>query len=654
MHSFLDKSPFLKLLIPVVTATIANSHVHFSKYDIALFIVLGIVFIVSSFIVRKELRYKLRWLFGFGVFIILFGLVSVSFMCRDKKTQFDFNNEHEYYVGTIINIPEEKPATMACNVVLRGSRKNKVLLYIDKSKRSRNLSPGEEIVFYCKFETFKNLGNPDDFNYERYMRIKGFAGTAYVGNADWQSTGRKIKTIYTSSQIFRKRALDFYSSLNLDKDSQAFVSALSLGYKSELSEEIKKSFRTSGSAHVLAVSGLHVGIIYFLIISIFNIFGIRKRHRAVAEIISIIILWWYAFVVGLSPSVVRAVIMFTIYGFGVLIGEKAFTWNSLAIGAFFIVIFNPYSLLDVSFQMSFGAVTAILFFKPIFDNFYLPENRLLKAVWELFIVSVCAQLGVFPIVLYYFGTYPVYFFITNLLILPLTWLIIIGLFVLLSLQTLSLFNIAFIASLKGIAVALVNGLIRFSFSVVSFIEELPLSEISGININVAQTVILILFTYLIFSWIASKRHKYLMASLVMFLMLSATITADILNKDSAKLAVMNKYNESEIVVFFNNKRFNFDVPKNGIIAHPNKSVIRLSGNDYSQYYSSKKFEADVIILSNNNRYRMDDILRCFEPKIVVFDSSVPKYRSAELAKECISRKIEFHDVKENGAFLLNF
>ena len=186
---------------------------------------------------------------------------------------------------------------------------------------------------------------------------------------------KSIQSVYTLSQNLRAKALNFYKSFGLNPDEYAFITALTLGYKSNLSNDLQEAFRASGTAHVLAVSGLHVGIIYLILNVLFSFSGGSGKNVISKQLLIILFLWGYAFLIGLSVSVVRAAIMLSIFCLGRAFHRQGFSYNSLAAAAFFILVFNPLSFFEAGFQMSFLSVFAILFFKPKLDTLYVPSRQ---------------------------------------------------------------------------------------------------------------------------------------------------------------------------------------------------------------------------------------------------------------------------------------
>ncbi len=531
MSTELGKTPFLRLLLPVITGIVINYFFPgFSFISTHIIGIVGLLLILISAFLRKEQIFRFRWLFGVGIFLFILSLSQLQYQQQQRKTDFTFLEIPQYYIGTITSIPEIKSKTIACNIKINEPKANKVILYIQQTDEAKLLEPGDEIVFYARIQPFRHFDNPNDFDYPRYMKIKGYSGSAYVPSSAWNKTKRESISITTASQRFRIKALDFYKLFELNDDSYAFISALTLGYKEDLSESLQEAFRISGTAHVLAVSGLHVGIIYIVINLMFSFLGKHGNPNIIRQLIVIILLWAYAFFTGMSASVVRATIMLTINCVSKMFNRKGFTYNTLIAAAFFILIYNPFNLFDVSFQMSFGAVFAILFFQPKFKALYTPTNKVLGYIYNLFTISLSAQLGVFPLVLYYFGTFPIYFFITNLLVVPLAGLIIYSIMPLILLSLLSSFTAGMFNFFNIFFQWFVKTLIEITFRIVYFVETLPFAQIANINITTFQLILIIIITFSSGYWLFKHRPKPLLIALSTILIFVLTSTYAIITK----------------------------------------------------------------------------------------------------------------------------
>lgn len=531
MSTGIGKTPFFRLLLPLTAGIVVCYYLpEFSLISKYLTGATGLILILFSLFVKKEYRFKFRWLFGAGLFLFIFSLSQLQYQQQEQHAQFSFSENEQYYLGTITDIPETKPRTIAYNVKINNPSEKKVILYIQQSEQAWELEPGDEIVFSARIQPFKNFDDAGDFDYPRYMKIKGYSGSAYIPETAWRKTGRSSFSITSASQKFRVKALDFYKSFEPDKDAYAFISALTLGYKEDLTDSMQEAFRVSGTAHVLAVSGLHVGIIYIVINMLFSFLGKQGSTYVIRQLLIIVVLWFYVFVAGMSASIFRAAIMLTINCTAKIFNRRGFTYNTLAAAAFFILIYRPFSLFDVSFQMSFGAVFAILFFQPKLNVLYTPTCKVVKYIYNLFTVSLSAQLGVFPLVLFYFGTFPTYFFITNLFVVPLVGLIIYALVPLIILNLFSSFNIWLIDFLNTVFHWIVKTFVETTFHIVYIAETLPFAQISDINITVVQLILLVFFIFISGYWLFTRRSRSLLAALSTFLLLLLTFTYSLIIK----------------------------------------------------------------------------------------------------------------------------
>lgn len=654
MLSFLGKTPFFRLLLPVIIGNLIWSiSPHFNSSYLFLFALFGLAVMIFSVFISKEKCYSMRWVFGSGLFLFLITLTLIQNHSYEVHSAHLFSEDYQekYHVGTIINIPELKPNSVACEIKLSAPNyKNKVILYLEKSDDAISLGPGDEIVFKTKIEQFKNLGNPDDFDYTRYMKIKGFSGSGYVAENDWGKTGKNSNSITCMSQRLRSKSLSLYESFDLTDDAQAFISALTLGYKNDLTENLKDAFRVTGTAHVLAVSGLHVGIIYLVISILFSFIGNRGRPYFIRQCLVIVFLWAYAFIAGMSASIIRASIMLSINCVGNIFNRKGFTINTLFAAAFLILIFNPYSLYDISFQMSFGAVLSILYFHPKFESIYTPTNKIIKYIWNLSTISLSAQLGIFPIILYYFGTFPTYFLITNIFVIPLIVLIIYTVTPLIIFSTPIISKSLIIEYIQTILNWTVKTLIELTLQIVYFARNLPFSEIANINISLLQTIFLIGIIFLIPVWLLYKRPGILILNLSLIWTLLLTNTFNYKNTDQPKLVVFNNRDNSEISLFHKNRRHTIDIPENGLIPHKEISIFRLSDISGINSFSEGGIKLDILILSNNKNLHLDSILNVFNPSTIVLDSTFPSYISKTITTQSKQLGITVHDVTKDGAF----
>lgn len=278
---------------------------------------------------------------------------------------------------------------------------------------------------------------------------------------------------------YREQLLQQYRQWGIDEDSYAIITAMTLGDKSTLTPTIREAFSITGAGHVLAISGLHLGILYMMV----SLLVRGLRLRMVTQVMTIILIWAFAFLVGMTPSVVRSATMLTVYGLLSLGYRQKMSINVLAFTAIVLLVIHPQSLFDIGFQMSFLAVLAILVFFPLFNGIFserwLMEHRLVRWLWGMTALSLSAQIGVAPLVAFYFHRFSTYFLISNFVVIPCAYLILIGALLL------------FITRLPVLATALA-AIVTFMHHTLDAIATLPYASID-IHPNLSQTILIYAF-----------------------------------------------------------------------------------------------------------------------------------------------------------------
>ena len=649
----MGRAPFLRLLIPVIIGILFCKYIS-PSYNPFFIGLIGLVITLISFFTTKKYKYSLRWLFGTGLTLFIFSLTIQFYQYRETLISYNFPERSTSYIGEVLDLPQLKRRSVACEVHLTYPIDKKIMLYLETDSNSQSLEPGERIVLKTFVNPFKNLGNPDEFDYEDFMHNKGFSGSAFVKSTNWSKTGERSRSLKTKALNVRAKLLNVYKSFGLDEDSNSFISAITLGYKADLSEDLKDAFRASGTSHILAVSGLHVGIIYIIILSIFSFFGKRGRVLFVKQILILLLLWGYVFITGMPVSVIRAAIMLSLLCVGIMFNRKGLTYNTLAVAAFFTLIINPFYLFDIGFQLSFAAVLSILFFQPKISKLYSPKYKPVDYIWNLLTVSLAAQLGVFPLVLYYFGSFPTYFFITNLLVLPFIGIIIYLAVSLTLLSFLSFLNIGFIQFAINIIAVFMQFLIKTVLQIVYFFESLPMAVLDGYQISVLQLFLIFTIVLSLSLFIIRRHVKMMFTFLVSVILLLATSFFSNLKEPVDQLIVYNNYNESEIGYRINGERIELPIFSNQVIPHPSATIVLLTENSYNTKISNLVLPVDYLILASDNTFSITELFTFFQPKEVIIDCSIGRYTAQKIMIECERLDVAFHDISNSGAFSINF
>ena len=424
--------------------------------------------------------YAGRWLFGAGVSFFMFLVGAVLTGYAWKKVKADWSPSKQVYKGVLVESLAEKPKTYQCRVETMGKE---VLLYLPKDSVSASLRPGDEMIFRTRIEE----------NYARYLYYDGISGTAYVPADAWKKTGeRDLDNLKTKALYLREWLIGKYRQWGIGEEELPVLSALTLGYKGELDKETREAYSVAGISHVLALSGMHIGIIWFLL-------------RWLKGGIVIVLLWGFAFIVGLEPSVVRAVVMCMLMELGRLSGSKVFSMNTLSVVAFFMLLYHPLYLYDVGFQLSFVAVASILLFYPPLFSLFSFRNKLARWTWGILCVSMAAQLGTAPLVMYYFSNFSVYFLMTNLVASVLVPFIIYG-------AVLLVMAMPFPELQRYVAMVL-NGLVSGLNSSAEWVSGLPHATFS---FSVLHPIEIIVFYGMLGAWLMyarNRRRKWLIRGL---------------------------------------------------------------------------------------------------------------------------------------------
>lgn len=652
----LSKTPFLSLLVPLIAGILIQYYLHIETFCI-LFFLMGAGFMLLSYFVVKNKYFNLRWLFGIGLFLFTMGIGIVSTRNRQIESENIFDTQQHTYKGIIIDIPQDKQRSIAYKVVLPDYGK-KIVCYFQLDSTKTDLRPGDEFLFRAAIQPFKNAGNPDDFDYVTYMYNQGYAGSAYVSAASWMTTGKTSSSPEIVAQRYRQKILDFYKSLGFDDTEYAIISALTIGYQNALSDDIKQAFRTTGTVHVLSVSGLHVGIIYLMIASLLGFIKKTSRFYRIKPALIILLLWIYAFLAGLSPSVTRASLMLSMFCLSELFGRRSYSVHAMYIAAFLLLLYNPFSFFNIGFQLSFLSVAGILYLQPKVSGLLKLRNKIGRRVWESFTLSCVAQLATFPLCLYYFGTFPTYFFITNLIIVPLVTLIteFFGLIILakgLSMLLPSIADYLFYLPLK-----IVQLLLWLLTKSVHFFESLPFALIQDIDMSFSGLLLLVSFILMSLAFFLHRKTAYLKASLCIIVVSFISGINNNIKTEPDSLIVYNRKNGTEIRWQINNKYYILTekdlLSGYKLLDINSKRILVLSKNSLQDKHSSEKFKIDYLLLTGDGSVSLNNINEYFSFDNLILDSSLSKKQARALVKECQKLYIQYYDVGQNGAYRIIF
>lgn len=486
--------------------------------------------------IHHRYQYALEKIWGIGITLLFMLIGSLLFNIHNRPPQFQNDS---IFIGTIQETPVKKSKSYRTIIKTFQFKKEnhtqayseKILAYLEASAKVSLLEPGDIIVFSKTPTPVPDNDIPFTFNYKNYLSRQKIYRQVYLDKDHWLKADEQKHTPKSIAEFTRHKLLNTYSTFISGDIERAILSALTLGYKEELTKETRQTFASSGTMHVLAVSGLHVGIIFLVYTMLFSFLRRKNAGKMLFVIGSLLVLWGYALLTGLSPSVMRAATMFSLISIADSLQRNTNIYNSLCFAALTLLIIDPNNLFSAGFQLSFSAVFGIVYLHPHLSSFLQPKIKLFKYFWSLFCVSIAAQLATTPISLYYFGQFPSYFAIANILIVPVAFILIIlgGLLLLFSKMKLLATALSFTTEsiIKGIYIFLQN------------IATLPHSTLQ-LQINSHELVLFALALGTFYLFVKEKKAEQLKFILILLIALNgAHLGRQLLTNYSHQLLVVN-------------------------------------------------------------------------------------------------------------------
>lgn len=420
-----------------------NLIVLFSLLSVCLLILL-----TYFYIHRKSVQpnFTFTYVSIFSIFLIGFLNANLHKPPLQSKHYMHAIQEDEIveFSGRVVEIL--KPSERFSNYIIEVSSvynipvKGKLLLRIAKENKLK-LLPRDSLSTASKLFAFKTKDNQKGFDYAAYMQNQGVYFQANVKEPNTLQYYPSNKFSFSRfAYTWREKIKQSLKRNGVEKQHSHLTQALVLGQKKEIDKKVYQEFADAGVIHILAVSGMHVGIVLMMLQFIFSPLLRLRYGRFVRTLLVLVLLWLFALMAGFSPSVTRAVCMFSFFAVALNLKRKTNTLNLLFASLFPILLFRPNLLLEVGFQLSYAAVFAIVVVYPVIQNWYQPKFYIDKLLWSIVGVSLCAQLGVLPFSLYYFHQFPGLFLLANIVILPFL-AILLGICILVVLWSISGFQL---------------------------------------------------------------------------------------------------------------------------------------------------------------------------------------------------------------------
>ncbi|MDR3187861.1 MAG: ComEC family competence protein [Prevotellaceae bacterium] len=693
-------APFVRLMLPFSVGIIVQEEQLLPSGLGAAWLCLTL-FALMLFAHYRLVSYARRWWFGLFANLLLF-FVGVA-VTQGVKLEGELPVGETICVAAVVtDEPSRSPKFAKLSVAVSAycdsagawrEVSEKMTLYLRNDSAHALPLLGDKLVARLKPNANPAAKNPYEFDYGGYLRKHGIFSAAFIDAGSCVVLSHDNLPVWkTAPKNLRKRLLAYFVQQGVTGEQLAVLQALTLGDKSLLDSDLRQSYAAAGAMHILAVSGLHVGIISMILSFILQFMDKRKYGRLARGAIVLLCIWSYALVAGLSPSVQRASIMFTVLTVGGMFSRTTNSYNTLTFSAFLICVFDPLSLFDAGFQLSYAAVLTILFFQPYIYRLLHFKRWLPNAIWSLTAVSLAANIGTFPISIYLFHQFPTYFLLTNLLANIPTMAIMGGFLLTLPFTFIPALSPVgwLLATLTGYCIALLNYLIRF-------VESLPYALLEAFWLTPLQTwaiVFSILFLSL-YMWV--KKARLLLLSLSLLAVCLSLRVAYKYGQERQKVMAVYSIRSVSLISFVSERRgfalcdsadventFDFNVKSHAaslgfsdLSALDRISLQRAAREELEEWGVCRGFvsfagktvkilrdeppctvqppvDVDYLILTSSCKLRPRQIAAMYRPQQVVIDASMPAYLARRQASAFAELNIPCHNVNERGAFVRNF
>lgn len=655
-----------------------------TNFRIPLNILIGVISIFSGIVMVFYFIARKHWIqnifFGLTTFLFLTALGTLTFSLHqpenNKKHYTHVVSENQVYdvKGQVLEILKSYGKydnyIIATNQVDSTQVNGKLLLKVTRDSLTETLEVDDHIAINNKLLSIPRPLNPHQFDYSQYMARQNVLLQANVDSAEIFILFSETSSLRGYAHASRKHIELQLRKSGFEDEELSIIKALLLGQKDDISKETYNNYASAGVVHILAVSGLHVGIILMILQFLLTPLFRFKHGDVYKSIIIFFLLWCFAFLAGLSPSVMRAVTMFSFVAFAINWKRRTSTINTLFLSAFVLLLLNPNMIFQVGFQLSYLAVFSIVLLQPIlFDIIPRPRYRIPRLLWGVFTVTIAAQVGVFPLSLFYFHQFPGLFFLTNVLIIPFLGLILgYGILCI----TLALIGMlpAFLVEGFSSIIKLMNGLINWVAQQESFLFR----DIHFSAIQTVATYILIATILLSLRHFNTRKFIYILLAAILcqlgFLYEKYTIKNEkewIVFQQTAQTAL--GFREGSLIVLATQDSIDEVNYLNTILTNYKvgsgvTTIDNIQLKDAYRIFEKKlfivdslgafdaSFENGIVLLRNSPKINLTRFIDSVKPAYIIADGSNYKSYVARWKKTCIIKKLPFHHTGEKGAFLI--
>ena len=662
---FWHQAPFTRLLFPLITGIVTCYyllHGVFTNAQIQTTLYLSVGVSISGLLITAQLSSfkKYRYRFIQGIFLqIVFASLGIAAMqnmlrARDQETALlAASKKDAIYIMRLIEPLQLKNKTYKTVAIIESigtaqheiKTRIKIIVHIavDSSQNIVTfLTAGRYIATTTQPNPVPDMHNPGGFNYKEWLFRNEITHQLYLAKGSWAMLPTKKSNQYL--QVLQQKIRNHLQQNITGKQEKAVAAALLIGYKQDIDSDLMKAYSNTGVIHVIAISGLHLGLIYGLLIGIFSWMPVSIIKKWTAPPIMLLVLWGFALLTGAGPSIVRAAVMFSFIIMASIVKQNSSILNALAASAFFLLLLHPFYLWDIGFQLSYAAVLSIVLYqKNIFDSIYF-KYKWMQACWQLNAVTLSAQVLRLPLVVYHFHQFPNYFLFSNFIVVPLSSIILYGCLLILPFGSFAYFG-------KALSVA-TSWLISSMNWIIQKMNALPFATTNNLEINTAEVLLFFIIIVCFTLFIQTQKNKWCYSSLIALLAGCGLHSfMQIQAAGQTTLTVWFVPKTTKITIRYGlQKEAQFPMGNSAFTIGQTRflSIGQMPSSKNSPLPAPK---VDILLISNLPQSPIALLAKQFKRSLYVFDSSIPLWKMQAWKKEVEGLHLRHHFVSQQGAFV---
>ena len=649
------------------------------QFVFTLLFIAGIVFCIAYFWSKRKNTNTVY--FGLTTFILAFSIgASTQIIHTDyfQKSNYIHSKtvfEKPHWIAVTLREKLKKSSfndryIALVNQIDGRKYSGRIILNIKKDSLNQSLEIGTNLLLNGTFYKQLPSKNPSQFDYSKYLENIQVYAQMYADASDIKIGSIVQKDVWYYSSKLRSKIIQNLEKSGFNSAELNVAAALILGQQQDISPEIIKDYQYAGAVHILSVSGLHIGFILLFVTFILKPFPNTRRAAFIKLIIILLCLSSFGIIAGLAPSVVRSVVMFSFVAIGMYLRRSTNIFHTLLVSILIILLFQPSFLFNVGFQLSYVALFFILWLQPLLAQLWKPKNKIGNYFWDILTVSFAAQIGAFPLSIYYFHQFPGLFFVTNLVVIPfLSIIMALGVLV----MVLAAFDYVplFLSNL-------LEGLILYLNKIINWIASFEQFIIRDIPFNWYFMTSLYLLIIAVILWFKKPDFNKLALALVALIVLQLTyFETHWITQNQKELVVFNikkntliiERNGKNVTLFANDSLLKTVDKNKNLTSYLMANFSSLKTKNKVQnllFFNGKKIlildslgvypkniRPDILLITQSPRINFERLFQTLKPKMVVADASNYRTYVDCWKATCLKEKIPFHSTGEKGFYNLN-